>query len=264
MSFFLSFFFLLFFCFFSFFLQSTSLYSSSLSLSVFVFLFHLLLPFSISHLYFRSFHFYASFSIFFTPPSYPPFSSSTASFSIFPSSSPILFFCPLFCTSLHTSVLFSLLLSDSLLISLRASSPSTLMCVSGTFHRVWGTCRTERREGSVCTRFSSHICHRTRSMYRVATRWTRANVLATCLLPLCQGGAEDQSHDDGVWHHHGGLPASGRQGQLLPHGHLQSRCHQVGHRLPHRGDRETRTRPVTESRWVARHLLEERWYCSPV
>lgn len=51
------------------------------------------------------------------------------------------------------------------------------------------------------------------------------------------GGPKDQGYDDGVWDYNGGLPATRRQGQLLPHGHLQPRCHQVRHRLPDRGAR---------------------------
>lgn len=58
------------------------------------------------------------------------------------------------------------------------------------------------------------------------------------------GGPKDQGTDDGVRDYDGGLPATRRQGQLLPHGHLQPRCYQVRHRLPDRGDRATGERLV--------------------
>ncbi len=65
---------------------------------------------------------------------------------------------------------------------------------------------------------------------------------------LPAGGAEDQSTDDGVRHNHGRIPTTGRQGQLLPCGRLQSRRHRVRHRFPHRWDREAGSRSVAKSR----------------
>lgn len=61
--------------------------------------------------------------------------------------------------------------------------------------------------------------------------------LQTCVINYAvspAGGAEDQSTDDGVRHNHGRIPTTGRQGQLLPNGRLQSRRHHVRHRFPHR------------------------------
>lgn len=59
------------------------------------------------------------------------------------------------------------------------------------------------------------------------------------MLTLCfskTGGSKDQGIDDGVWHYDGGLPATRKQGQLLPHGHLKPGCYDVRHRFPDRRD----------------------------
>lgn len=45
------------------------------------------------------------------------------------------------------------------------------------------------------------------------------------------GGPSDQSQDDGVRDDHGQLPTTRGQGQLFPHGDLESRCYVRGHRL---------------------------------
>lgn len=63
--------------------------------------------------------------------------------------------------------------------------------------------------------------------------------LEFCFVSPSQGGSKNQSPNDGVWHDHGWLPASGGQGQLLPDGHLEPGCYPVWHRLPHWGDRKT-------------------------
>lgn len=55
--------------------------------------------------------------------------------------------------------------------------------------------------------------------------------------PTLSGGAGDKGQDDGVRHHHGQLPTAGGQGQLFPHGDLESRGDLRGHRLSYRGDR---------------------------
>ena len=64
-------------------------------------------------------------------------------------------------------------------------------------------------------------------------------------LPLrLPGGPQDQSDDDGVGLHYGGLPAAGQQGQFLPHGRVQRGRHALRHRLRHRRDRETGKRLI--------------------
>ena len=66
----------------------------------------------------------------------------------------------------------------------------------------------------------------------------------TCPVLVLSGGPCDQGQDDGVRHNHGQLPATGGQGELLPHGHLKPSCHLRRHRLPHWGDRTARPWPL--------------------
>lgn len=73
-------------------------------------------------------------------------------------------------------------------------------------------------------------------------------LIISCMLSTT-GSPKDQGNDDGVWDYDGGLPAARRQGQLLPHGHLQPCCYQVRHRLPDRGDRAT-------GEWLVRSTLK--------
>lgn len=56
------------------------------------------------------------------------------------------------------------------------------------------------------------------------------------------GGTSDKSQDDGVWHDHGELSASGRQSELLPHGHLKPCSNSPRHWFPDWWNRTPGTR----------------------